>query len=91
MRGDGSAVPRIADRGVPAVCRRLDGGGAPEQTSIIDVPPAGAVPLARSVREAGLTDRIAAHVRQPGTALPPIPLDASVVALARDLGVIVHP
>lgn len=62
-----------------------------EQTAIIEVPPAGAVPLAQAVREAGLVDRVAAHVRQAGTALLPTALDASAVAFARDLGLAVHP
>ncbi|MER7955790.1 peptide ligase PGM1-related protein [Streptomyces sp. NPDC096030] len=62
-----------------------------EQWGIIEVPPAGAVPLAQAVREAGLMDRVAAHARQPGTALLPIALDASAVSLARDLGLTVHP
>ncbi|MFF9147465.1 peptide ligase PGM1-related protein [Streptomyces sp. NPDC014861] len=62
-----------------------------ERTEIIEVPPAGTVPLARAVREAGLVDRIAAHVGRPGTALLPTALDASAVAFARDLGLTVHP
>ncbi|MET7756109.1 peptide ligase PGM1-related protein [Streptomyces sp. NPDC005389] len=61
-----------------------------EQTAIIEVPPAGAVPLAQAVREAGLMDRVAAHVRRPGTALLPTALDVSAVAFARELGVAVH-
>ncbi|MFF9472147.1 peptide ligase PGM1-related protein [Streptomyces roseolus] len=66
-------------------------GIAPERTTVIEVPPAGAVPLARAVREAGLTDRVAAHARRPGTALLPTAPDASAVAFARELGLTVHP
>ncbi|MEX0171020.1 peptide ligase PGM1-related protein [Streptomyces sp. LMG1-1-1.1] len=66
-------------------------GVARERTAVIEVPPAGAVPLARAVREAGLMDRVAAHARQPGTALLPTAPDASAVAFARDLGLTVHP
>ncbi|MEU9029436.1 peptide ligase PGM1-related protein [Streptomyces sp. NPDC048383] len=62
-----------------------------EQTAVIEVPPAGAVPLAQAVRQAGLMERVAAHVREPGTALLPTAPDASAVAFARDLGLTVHP
>ncbi|MFF8835946.1 peptide ligase PGM1-related protein [Streptomyces sp. NPDC015130] len=66
-------------------------GVARERTAVIEVPPAGAVPLARAVREAGLTDRVAGHARQPGTALLPTAPDASAVAFARELGLTVFP
>ncbi|MFG2645974.1 peptide ligase PGM1-related protein [Streptomyces sp. NPDC048370] len=62
-----------------------------ERTAVIKVPPAGAVPLALAVREAGLMERVAAHARQPGTALLPTAPDASAVGFARDLGLTVHP
>ncbi|MFF4322808.1 peptide ligase PGM1-related protein [Streptomyces sp. NPDC001568] len=62
-----------------------------ERTSVIEVPPAGAVPLARAVREAGLMERVASHARRPGTALLPTAPDASAVEFARDLGLTVHP
>ncbi|MFF3015614.1 peptide ligase PGM1-related protein [Streptomyces sp. NPDC057939] len=59
--------------------------------TVIQVPPAGAVPLARAVREAGLMDRVRAVAGDRGAALLPTALDASAIAFARDIGLAVHP
>ncbi|MFE2923745.1 preATP grasp domain-containing protein [Streptomyces goshikiensis] len=66
--------------------------GVPEATvAVVEVPPAGSVPLARAVREAGLTGRVRDLVADRGAALLPTALDASAVAFARDTGLGVHP
>ncbi len=62
-----------------------------EQTTVIEVPPYGAVPLAQAVRQAGLLGRVRAHADRPGMALLPTAQDASALAFARDLGLTVHP
>lgn len=62
-----------------------------ESVAVIEVPPAGAVPLARAVREAGLVEQVRALVGDRGAALLPTALDASAVAFARDIGIDVHP
>ncbi|MFD4939923.1 hypothetical protein, partial [Streptomyces virginiae] len=66
-------------------------GVPPESVAVIEVPPAGAVPLARAVREAGLVERVRALAGDRGAALLPTALDASAIAFARDIGVDVHP
>ncbi|GGZ47874.1 hypothetical protein GCM10010371_04040 [Streptomyces subrutilus] len=66
-------------------------GVPPETVAVVTVPPAGAVPLARAVREAGLTERVRALAGDRGAALLPTALDASAIAFARDLGLAVHP
>lgn len=63
----------------------------PESVTVVEVPPAGAVPLARAVREAGLADHVRALAGDRGAALLPTALDASAIAFARDLGLTVHP
>lgn len=66
--------------------------GVPPQTvSVVEVPPAGAVPLARAVREAGLTEHVRALCADRGAALLPTALDASAIGFARELGLGVHP
>ncbi|WP_141754100.1 peptide ligase PGM1-related protein [Streptomyces subrutilus] len=62
-----------------------------ERAPVIEVPPAGSVPLARAVRQAGLLGEVRAHAGRPGTALLPTAMDASALAFARDLGITVHP
>ncbi|MEU6311943.1 peptide ligase PGM1-related protein [Streptomyces sp. NPDC047014] len=62
-----------------------------ERTAVVEVPPAGAVPLAQAVRTAGLMERVAAHARRSGGALLPTAADASAVGFARELGLTVHP
>lgn len=62
-----------------------------ESVTVIAVPPGDAVPLAQAVRQAGLTDRLRALAGEPGAALLPTALDASVIGFARDLGLTVHP
>ncbi|MFF5804808.1 peptide ligase PGM1-related protein [Streptomyces sp. NPDC012746] len=63
-----------------------------EQLTVVEVPPAGPVPLAEAVRRAGLVERVRDLVAGPGTAaLLPTALDASAIAFARDLGLTVHP
>ncbi|MFD7027881.1 peptide ligase PGM1-related protein [Streptomyces sp. NPDC059917] len=66
-------------------------GVPPESVAVIEVPPAGAVPLARAVRGAGLVEHIRALVRDRGAALLPTALDASTIEFARDLGIAIHP
>ncbi|MFD9262293.1 peptide ligase PGM1-related protein [Streptomyces sp. NPDC059538] len=66
-------------------------GVSPESVAVIEVPPAGAVPLARAVREAGLLEQVRALAGDRGAALLPTALDASAIAFARDIGVDVHP
>ncbi|MFD6879761.1 MULTISPECIES: peptide ligase PGM1-related protein [unclassified Streptomyces] len=66
-------------------------GVPPESVAVIEVPPAGAVPLARAVREAGLIEHVRALAGDRGAALLPTALDASAVAFARDVGLGVHP
>lgn len=66
-------------------------GVPPESVAIVEVPPAGAVPLARAVREAGLVEHIRALAGDRGAALLPTALDASAIAFARDIGIAVHP
>ncbi|MEV7442597.1 peptide ligase PGM1-related protein [Streptomyces sp. NPDC091204] len=63
----------------------------PESVAVVEVPPAGAVPLARAVREAGLVERVRALAGGRGAALLPTALDASAIAFARDVGIGVHP
>ncbi|MFI1279868.1 peptide ligase PGM1-related protein [Streptomyces sp. NPDC020858] len=66
-------------------------GVPPETVAVVDVPPAGAVPLARAVREAGLAEHVRALAGDRGAALVPTALDASAIAFARDVGLAVHP
>lgn len=66
-------------------------GVPPESVAVIEVPPAGSVPLARAVREAGLVEHVRALAGDRGAALLPTALDASAIAFARDIGVAVHP
>ncbi|MGW6861477.1 preATP grasp domain-containing protein [Streptomyces xanthophaeus] len=66
-------------------------GVPPESVAIVGVPPAGAVPLARAVREAGLLEQVRALAGDRGAALLPTALDASAIAFARDIGIDVHP
>ncbi|MFE5612127.1 hypothetical protein, partial [Streptomyces sp. NPDC056540] len=66
-------------------------GVPPESVAVVEVPPAGVVPLARAVREAGLVDQVRALAGDRGAALLPTALDASAVAFARDIGIDVHP
>ncbi|MET9603439.1 peptide ligase PGM1-related protein [Streptomyces sp. NPDC006512] len=66
-------------------------GVPPESVAVIEVPPAGAVPLARAVREAGLVEQVRALAGDRGAALLPTALDASAIAFARDIGIAVHP
>ncbi|GHI85949.1 peptide ligase PGM1-related protein [Streptomyces xanthophaeus] len=66
-------------------------GVPPESVAVIEVPPAGAVPLARAVREAGLLEQVRALAGDRGAALLPTALDASAIAFARDIGIDVHP
>ncbi|MFE2553680.1 peptide ligase PGM1-related protein [Streptomyces sp. NPDC059355] len=63
----------------------------PESVTVVAVPPAGAVPLARAVREAGLVEHVRALAGDRGAALLPTALDASAIAFARDVGLTVHP
>ncbi|MEU9303846.1 peptide ligase PGM1-related protein [Streptomyces sp. NPDC048269] len=62
-----------------------------EQAAVIEVPPAGVVPLAQAVRQAGLVEQVRALAGGPGAALLPTALDASAIAFARELGLTVHP
>ncbi|OKK22283.1 hypothetical protein AMK16_03730 [Streptomyces sp. CB00455] len=62
-----------------------------ERTAVIEVPPAGVVPLAEAVHRAGLLERVRTYAGRPGTALLPTALDASAIAFARELGLTVHP
>ncbi|MER5569210.1 peptide ligase PGM1-related protein [Streptomyces goshikiensis] len=66
-------------------------GVPPESVAVIEVPPAGSVPLARAVREAGLVEHVRALAGDRGAALLPTALDASAISFARDIGVAVHP
>lgn len=66
-------------------------GVPPESVAVVEVPPAGAVPLARAVREAGLVEHVRALAGGRGAALLPTALDASAIAFARDIGIAVHP
>ncbi|MGW6613279.1 preATP grasp domain-containing protein [Streptomyces erythrochromogenes] len=66
-------------------------GVPPESVAVVQVPPAGAVPLARAVREAGLVERVRDLAGDRGAALLPTALDASAIAFARDIGIAVHP
>ncbi|MFF0437432.1 peptide ligase PGM1-related protein [Streptomyces sp. NPDC004327] len=66
-------------------------GVPPESVAVVEVPPAGAVPLARAVREAGLVEQVRALAGDRGAALLPTALDASAIAFARDIGIAVHP
>ncbi|MFE5861258.1 peptide ligase PGM1-related protein [Streptomyces virginiae] len=66
-------------------------GVPPESLAVIEVPPAGAVPLARAVREAGLVAYVRALAGDRGAALLPTALDAFAIAFARDIGIDVHP
>ncbi|MFF7296167.1 peptide ligase PGM1-related protein [Streptomyces sp. NPDC008265] len=63
----------------------------PDSVSLVEVPPAGAVPLAQAVRAAGLLGHVRALAADRGAALLPTALDASAIAFARDIGVTVHP
>ncbi|MGW6983861.1 preATP grasp domain-containing protein [Streptomyces sp. NPDC054932] len=66
--------------------------GVPQESvAVVEVPPAGAVPLARAVREAGLLEQVRALAGDRGAALLPTALDASAIAFARDIGLAVHP
>ncbi|MEX0172638.1 hypothetical protein [Streptomyces sp. LMG1-1-1.1] len=62
----------------------------PESVAVVEVPPAGAVPLGRAVREAGLEEHVRALAGDRGAALLPTALDASAIAFARDIGIAVH-
>ncbi|MEV6400403.1 peptide ligase PGM1-related protein [Streptomyces sp. NPDC051907] len=62
-----------------------------EQAAIIEVPPAGSVPLAEAVVRAGLLGEVRVHAGRPGAALLPTAMDASALAFARQLGITVHP
>ncbi|MFD9534425.1 peptide ligase PGM1-related protein [Streptomyces sp. NPDC060010] len=66
-------------------------GVPPETVTVVEVPPSGAVPLARAVREAGLAEHVRALAADRGAALLPTALDASAITFARDLGLTVHP
>ncbi|MEU9109962.1 peptide ligase PGM1-related protein [Streptomyces xanthophaeus] len=66
-------------------------GVPPESVAVVEVPPVGAVPLARAVREAGLVEHVRALAGNRGAALLPTALDASAIAFARDIGIDVHP
>ncbi|WP_405941242.1 peptide ligase PGM1-related protein [Streptomyces sp. NBC_00207] len=66
-------------------------GVPPESVAVVEVPPAGAVPLARAVREAGLEEHVRALAGDRGAVLLPTALDASAIAFARDIGIAVHP
>ncbi|MFD6970079.1 peptide ligase PGM1-related protein [Streptomyces sp. NPDC059949] len=66
-------------------------GVPPDSVAVVEVPPAGAVPLARAVREAGLVEQVRALAGDRGAALLPTALDASAIAFARDIGIAVHP
>lgn len=66
-------------------------GVPPESVAVVEVPPAGAVPLGRAVREAGLEAYVRALAGDRGAALLPTALDASAIAFARDIGLAVHP
>ncbi|MFD4743248.1 hypothetical protein ACFWNQ_38620 [Streptomyces virginiae] len=66
-------------------------GVPPESVAVVEVPPAGAVPLAWAVRRAGLVERVRALAGDRGAALLPTALDASAIAFARDIGIAVHP
>ncbi|MFB6478801.1 hypothetical protein ACFCXF_20960 [Streptomyces virginiae] len=63
----------------------------PESVAVVEVPPAGAVPLAWAVRQAGLVERVRALAGDRGAALLPTALDASAIAFARGIGIAVHP
>ncbi|MEV7728697.1 peptide ligase PGM1-related protein [Streptomyces sp. NPDC087917] len=63
----------------------------PESVAVVTVPPAGAVPLARAVEEAGLAEHLRALAGDRGAALLPTALDASAIAFARRIGIAVHP
>ncbi|MET9463854.1 peptide ligase PGM1-related protein [Streptomyces sp. NPDC006544] len=63
----------------------------PETVTVVTVPPAGAVPLARAVEEAGLGEHVRTLAGDRGAALLPTALDASVIAFARRTGLAVHP
>ncbi|MEU9417366.1 peptide ligase PGM1-related protein [Streptomyces sp. NPDC048272] len=66
--------------------------GVPRETvTVVEVPPSGAVPLARAVRDAGLAEHVRTLAGDRGAALLPTALDASAIAFARDLGLTVHP
>ncbi|MCY0951960.1 peptide ligase PGM1-related protein [Streptomyces sp. H27-S2] len=64
---------------------------SPDSVTVVEVPPSGAVPLARAVREAGLAEHVRALAGDRGAALLPTALDASAITFARDLGLTVHP
>ncbi|MGW6577725.1 preATP grasp domain-containing protein, partial [Streptomyces sp. NPDC054945] len=66
-------------------------GVPPESVAVVEVPPAGAVPLGRAVREAGLEEHVRALAGDRGAALLPTALDASAIAFAREVGIVVHP
>ncbi|MFD3722884.1 peptide ligase PGM1-related protein [Streptomyces sp. NPDC058674] len=66
-------------------------GVPPGSVTVVEVPPAGAVPLARAVREAGLSAHLRTLAADRGAALLPTALDASAIAFARDIGLRVHP
>ncbi|WP_412075800.1 peptide ligase PGM1-related protein [Streptomyces xanthophaeus] len=66
-------------------------GVPPETVAVVEVPPAGPVPLARAVRDAGLAEHVRALAGDRGAALLPTALDASAIAFARDLSLTVHP
>ncbi|MFD8862119.1 preATP grasp domain-containing protein [Streptomyces vinaceus] len=59
--------------------------------AVVEVPPAGAVPLARAVREAGLAEHVRALAGDRGAALLPTALDESAIGFAREVGLAVHP
>ncbi|MET8412381.1 peptide ligase PGM1-related protein [Streptomyces sp. NPDC005195] len=62
-----------------------------DSVTIIEVPPAGAVPLTEAIRRAGLTERLRALAGSADAALLPTALDASAVGFARDMGFAVLP
>ncbi|MFD7395766.1 hypothetical protein ACFV60_12085 [Streptomyces virginiae] len=66
-------------------------GVPPESVAVVEVPPAGAVPPAWAVRQAGLVERVRALAGDRGASLLPTALDASAIAFARDIGIAVHP
>ncbi|MDA5285629.1 peptide ligase PGM1-related protein [Streptomyces sp. Isolate_45] len=88
--GDGFVTPVPLSREFLRYAYDLTGVPA-ESVAVIEVPPAGAVPLARAVREAGLIEHVRALAGDRGAALLPTALDASAVAFARDVGLGVHP
>ncbi|KOY50423.1 peptide ligase PGM1-related protein [Streptomyces sp. XY332] len=66
-------------------------GVSPETVAVVEVPPAGAVPLAQAVRGAGLVEHVRALAGDRGAALLPTALDASTIEFAREIRLAVHP